>query len=79
MPYRTQANDCVERLTRQLGNPLRLAQVEGKTIEDAVFSCFAKYCSMRHTTIVKLSAELMTGRQLQMPIYLVRRTIEQRR
>lgn len=41
--YHIQANGDVKRFNREIGNALRLVQVEGKTIDDAVYSCLANY------------------------------------
>lgn len=43
--YFPQANGYVEWFNVELANALRLTQVKDRTINDAVYSCFAKYKS----------------------------------
>ena len=66
--YHPQANGAVERFNRYLTDQLRLARVENKPVDDAIFIALSMYRSTRHCTTQRSPAELMCGRAMTMPL-----------
>ena len=71
--YHPQANRAVERFNRFLTDQLRLAQVENKPVDNAIFIALSMYRSTRHCTTQKSPAELMCGRTMTMPLDRLRK------
>ena len=66
--YHPQSNGAVERFNRYLTDQLRIARIEGRTVEEALFTALSAYRSTRHSTTQRSPAELMCGRNFIMPL-----------
>ena len=66
--YHPQSNGAVERFNRYLTDQLRIARVEGRPVDEALFTALSAYRSTRQCTTQRSPAELMCGRKMTMPL-----------
>lgn len=66
--YHPQSNGAVERFNRYLTDQLRIARVEGRSVDEALFTALSAYRSTKHCTTQRSPSELMCGRSMTMPL-----------